>query len=101
MTEHRLRIDAMGRRGEGLAGAGQQRLFIAGALPGLGGRDWLLTFYCAGRRMHFGAAASDELGRLAATTGVGALAGALSLGEITTSAEFGIPEFHNAAIVCL
>ena len=34
MTEHRLRIDAMGRRGEGLAGAGQQRLFIAGALPG-------------------------------------------------------------------
>lgn len=30
---------------------------LAGALPSRNERDWLLTFYCAGRRMHFGAAA--------------------------------------------
>ena len=64
-------------------------------------RDWLLSFYCAGRRMHFGEQSGSELAQLRRDTNVRAVLGALSLGEISTNAEFGIPEFHNAALVCL
>ena len=61
----------------------------------------LLAFYCAGRRLHFGIEAEQELHTLQAATGASTLLGALSLGEIGTHPDLGIPEFHNAAIVCL
>jgi hypothetical protein len=61
----------------------------------------MLAFYCAGRRMHFGEAAAVELERLAAACGAPDILGALTLGEIGTDARFGMPEFHNAAMVCL
>jgi hypothetical protein len=64
------------------------------------GRNALLTFYCAGRRMHFGESASEELAQLRNESGVEKLMGALSLGEIGTFKESGIPAFHNAALVC-
>jgi hypothetical protein len=60
----------------------------------------LATFYCAGRRMHFGDAAADELAELQRITGAGRLAGALSLGELGSD-DSSYPLFHNAAIVCL
>ncbi len=61
----------------------------------------LLTFYCAGRRLHFGDEASKELRELQTNSGASAIHGALSLGEISTNGDIGIPEFHNAALVCL
>ncbi|MCL2344543.1 MAG: FIST C-terminal domain-containing protein [Desulfobulbus sp.] len=61
----------------------------------------LLTFYCAGRRLHFGEEAASELRELQADSGATAIHGALSLGEISTDSHIGIPEFHNAALVCL
>jgi hypothetical protein len=61
----------------------------------------LLTFYCAGRRMHFGADATREINQLKAATGSPCLFGALSLGEIDSMEDLDIPRFHNAAIVCM
>ena len=61
----------------------------------------LLTFYCAGRRLHFGDEARRELRELQAHSGASAIVGALSLGEIGTDNDIGFPEFHNAALVCL
>ncbi|MDD5328646.1 MAG: FIST N-terminal domain-containing protein [Sulfuricella sp.] len=63
------------------------------------GRD-LLAFYCAGRRMHLGERAAGELADLARRSGAASLAGALSLGEIGNSTEWGYPLFHNATLVC-
>ena len=60
-----------------------------------------LVFYCAGRRMHFKDKADLELTDLARRLDTPALAGALSLGEIDTMPDVGIPRFHNAAVVCL
>ena len=60
----------------------------------------LLTFYCAGRRMHLGDAAANELAQLARGSGAAQMAGALSLGEIGSTDAWGYPMFHNAALVC-
>lgn len=60
----------------------------------------LLTFYCAGRRMHFGAAAGEEIAQLKRLTGA-EIAGALSLGEIDSFGDTAFPRFHNAAVACL
>lgn len=60
----------------------------------------LLTFYCAGRRMHLGDDAEKELAELQAATRVGEVAGALSLGEIGSTVRWGYPMFHNATLVC-
>jgi hypothetical protein len=60
----------------------------------------LLTFYCAGRRMHLGDDAARELAELHARTGVAIMAGALSLGELGSTHAWGYPLFHNAALVC-
>jgi len=65
----------------------------------MAGRE-LLTFYCAGRRMHLGDKSADELKALEARTGVARMAGALSLGEIGSVTEWGYPLFHNATLVC-
>ncbi|MBL8491389.1 MAG: FIST C-terminal domain-containing protein [Rhodocyclaceae bacterium] len=74
---------------------------IAGALgPAVAHRP-LVTFYCAGRRMHFGAAAVSEMERLAEMTGATGVAGALTLGEIDSEEALGMPRFHNATVVCL
>lgn len=62
----------------------------------------LLTFYCAGRRMHFGERAREELAQLQSTSQSSCLFGALTLGEIDSIEELNLtPRFHNAAVVCL
>lgn len=60
----------------------------------------LLTFYCAGRRMHLGDAAAQELALLDRRSGAAVLGGALSLGEIGSTRRRGYPMFHNATLVC-
>ncbi|MCA1909900.1 MAG: FIST C-terminal domain-containing protein [Magnetospirillum sp.] len=61
----------------------------------------LLTFYCAGRRLHLGEdKAAREMADLARRSGTTTLLGALSLGEVSTDGQ-GRPAFHNAALVCL
>jgi len=75
---------------------------ICNALKGVfANPDSLLTFYCAGRRMHFGEQATQELQLLKEQSGNRHLFGALSLGEIDSLEDLGFPRFHNAAIVCL
>jgi hypothetical protein len=60
----------------------------------------LLLFYCAGRRLHLGIeAAESELRLLAQRTQAMQIAGALSLGEIGSSTQWGYPLFHNATLV--
>lgn len=67
----------------------------------LAGREVLL-FYCAGRRLHLGLeAASGELRQFAQLTQATSIAGALSLGEIGSSLQWGYPLFHNATLVAL
>ncbi len=61
----------------------------------------LLVFYCAGRKMHFQLQADQELLQLKKLSHSAALLGAVSLGEIDTIPEIGMPRFHNAAIVCV
>ena len=62
----------------------------------------MLLFYCAGRRLHLGLdAACGELRQLALMTRVAPIAGALSLGEIGSSLQWGYPLFHNAALVAM
>lgn len=63
--------------------------------------DGLLTFYCAGRRMHFGAQATDEILQLHRATGTHQLFGALTLGEIDSMEDLHLPRFHNAAMLCM
>ncbi|WP_159876611.1 FIST signal transduction protein [Aquitalea denitrificans] len=60
----------------------------------------LLTFYCAGRNMHFGPAALAEIRLLQANSQALPLLGALTLGEIGSLQEWGYPLFHNASIIC-
>lgn len=65
-------------------------------LPG----STVLTFYCAGRRLHLGnEAAQAELHAIAGQLGNKMLFGALSLGEIGSSRRGGYPLFHNAALI--
>lgn len=60
----------------------------------------LLLFYCAGRRLHLGVeAATRELAALAQRIQTVGIAGALSLGEIGSSTQWGYPLFHNATLV--
>ncbi len=61
----------------------------------------LLTFYCAGRRMHLGDTAEQELDALHAVARSATMAGALSLGEIGSTSRWGYPMFHNATLVCM
>jgi hypothetical protein len=60
----------------------------------------LLTFYCAGRRMHLGVEAEAELAALGVQARLKQLVGALSLGEIGSTQRGGYPVFHNATLVC-
>lgn len=59
----------------------------------------LLTFYCAGRRLHMGEGARLELQTLRRRSNASLIAGALTLGEIG-GRESDYPVFHNAALVC-
>lgn len=63
----------------------------------------MLVFYCAGRCLHFGRQDADiELAELRARVAKDGMCGALSLGEIVgDDDQFGMPRFHNAAIVCM
>jgi hypothetical protein len=69
--------------------------------PFVGTTQSLLTFYCAGRRMHFGEDAVKEVKQIHSATNYVTMYGALSLGEIDTLEEFDYPRFHNAAVVCM
>ena len=69
---------------------------LCGALPGA----QLLTFYCAGRKLHLGEGAQKELEELCSRFSNAELAGALSLGEIGQSTGQGYPLFHNGALMC-
>lgn len=69
---------------------------LHGTLAGLD----LLLFYCAGRRIHLGDRAHDELRQMSLRSGTDRIAGALSLGEIGQSMQWGYPFFHNGALVC-
>lgn len=60
----------------------------------------MMTYYCAGRRMHLGAAAEEELAQLQRDSGAARMSGAVSLGEIGSTQAWGYPTFHNAAMVC-
>ena len=60
----------------------------------------LLSFYCAGRRMHLGDGAELELAVLAKASAVEEFAGAVSLGEVGCTQLDGYPMFHNATLVC-
>lgn len=72
------------------------------ALYGALSESSLFTFYCAGRRIHLAERAAEELIALQEAAGVKQVAGALSLGEIGHSMQWGYPSFHNGAIVsCL
>ena len=67
----------------------------------LAGSEQLL-FYCAGRRMHLGIeAATAELHQFSRLAGAASIAGALSLGEIGSSLQWGYPLFHNATLVAM
>lgn len=60
----------------------------------------VLSFYCAGRRLHLGEeSAQEELQTLLKRLGEAHLYGALSLGEIGSSRRGGYPLFHNAALI--
>lgn len=61
----------------------------------------ILTFYCAGRRMHLGDASSHELALLTNKLKKNNIVGALSLGEIGGSKQGGYPLFHNAALISI
>ncbi len=61
--------------------------------------DTILTFYCAGRRMHLGDASLTELSLLKKRLSHKNIFGALSLGEIGGSKQGGYPLFHNAALI--
>lgn len=61
-----------------------------------------MTFYCAGRMLHRGmAATASELGELQSALAPARIFGALSLGEIANYHGQGYPRFHNATIVAL
>ncbi len=83
------------------AGSVDPRLTVDRLVQDLGeiGSPSMLTFYCAGRRMHDPRGAAEELKLLARKLPV-PLAGALSLGEIGSSMRDGYPLFHNATLVC-
>ncbi|MBB5203521.1 hypothetical protein HNQ51_000814 [Inhella inkyongensis] len=61
----------------------------------------LLTFYCAGRRMHLGPGAEQELEILQNRIQAEIQLGALSLGEIGAIRPSDRAQFHNATLVCL
>lgn len=70
------------------------------ALNGPAAGQELLLFYCAGRRLHLGIeAAENEVRAFAQRTQAAQVAGALSLGEIGGSMQWGYPLFHNATLV--
>jgi hypothetical protein len=76
---------------------------LAQHLGDAGAHEPLTAFYCAGRRMHFGADTAQELAKLASASRSSCLHGALTLGELDTIDAQGLlfPRFHNAAIVCM
>lgn len=71
------------------------------AKPLVGHCKRALVFYCAGRRMHMGEAAGEELALLATALSGLPWGGALSLGEIGVSGSHGYPLFHNACVMAL
>ncbi len=63
--------------------------------------DQGLLFYCAGRRMHMGDSAEQEVRHIIQAAQPTLLGGALTLGEIGSASASHYPLFHNAAIVAI
>ena len=59
----------------------------------------ILLFYCAGRRLHFGEGALQEIKTLNDSISGRSMAGALSLGELGNDRGNGYPIFQNATIL--
>lgn len=74
--------------------------YLVKHIPDLNLEKDVLTFYCAGRRLHLGEGAEMELKALQHSMPDKRFIGALSLGEIGSSREGGYPLFHNATLVC-
>jgi len=75
-----------------------ERMTKAGMLQN--SSEFVLAFYCAGRRMHMGDDnASAELALLKASIPGKTHVGVVSLGEIGSFTPTGYPLFHNATIV--
>lgn len=74
---------------------------LTDGLNAMGGGRQVVLYYCAGRRMHLGPEkATEEAGEFTRRMTAGTqVAGALSLGEIGSSASHGYPLFHNATLV--
>lgn len=73
---------------------------LAANFPESNQEETLLSFYCAGRRLHLGIeAAENELRSLIKGLRNPRIYGALSLGEIGSSRRGGYPLFHNAALI--
>jgi hypothetical protein len=73
---------------------------LAAHFPEGNKQNTLLSFYCAGRRLHLGIeAAENELRSLIKGLHNPRIYGALSLGEIGSSRRGGYPLFHNAALI--
>ena len=70
---------------------------LAAAMPRASSGQ-LLTFYCAGRSLHFGPQCHHELNRLGQLFQPACHAGALVLGEIGNTNSWGYPLFYNGAI---
>ena len=82
------------------SGIGQATAALAEEIRQGPAAESLLAFYCAGRRMHAGAAAmTAELQDLRTRLPGMPTLGALSLGEIGGSLAGGYPLFHNATLV--
>lgn len=60
-----------------------------------------LLFYCAGRRMHLGDAAGQEINALQTSQAPAETGGALTLGELGSAASSHYPLFYNATIVAI
>ncbi len=64
-------------------------------------KEQALLFYCAGRRMHLGDQAVQEIQHLSRAVQPTQLAGALTLGEVGSAAASHFPLFYNATLVVI
>ncbi len=61
----------------------------------------MLTWYCAGRRLHLGPSAREELAALSEGIAPIRVIGGVSLGEIGSTRPKAYPLFHNSAVSLL
>ena len=84
---------------EALPAGSMDTVNAIGAHAPLYSGELVLTFYCAGRRLHLDKLAHNELTSLGTRLKPLNVMGAVSLGEIGNTNCSGKPDFHNAALV--